>query len=108
GDLLALRRAGVDRLVRVALRRLRIPPMQPDQQPRPRTMLQSYLLLGLVALLLGTAYAVVLWRMQPSAGEHGVLAAAPDSKESFATVLPFELTDSTGRKVTYPSLLGRP
>jgi hypothetical protein len=37
--------------------------MESDQEIRPRSLLRSYLLLGLVALLLGTAYAVVLWRI---------------------------------------------
>lgn len=82
--------------------------MQPDREPRPRTTLQNYLWLGLVALLLGTGYALVLSRMHPSAGENSVLAAAPDSEESFATVHPFELVDSRGRTVTHDTLRGRP
>lgn len=82
--------------------------MESDQEVRPRSLLRSYLLLGLVALLLGTAYAVVLWRMRSPTEEAGVLAAAPASEASFAVLLPFELVDSTGAKVTNETLLGRP
>jgi cytochrome oxidase Cu insertion factor (SCO1/SenC/PrrC family) len=82
--------------------------MEPEPTPRPRSLLASYLWLGLVALLLGTTYAVVLWRMQPAPGETSVLAVDPDSSASFATVQPFALVDSRGRKVTNETLLGRP
>jgi cytochrome oxidase Cu insertion factor (SCO1/SenC/PrrC family) len=82
--------------------------MQTADTPQPRSLLASYLWLGLVALLLGTTYAIVLWRMQPARGEPSVLAAEPDSSASFATVQPFELVDSRGQKVTNQTLLGRP
>lgn len=65
-------------------------------------------MLGLVALLLGTAYAIVLWRMQPRASDNGVLAAAPESNDRFAKIQPFELVDSRGNKVTHETWLGRP
>ncbi|MDZ4773186.1 MAG: SCO family protein [Planctomycetota bacterium] len=71
-------------------------------------MTRSYLLLGLIALLLGTAYAVVLWRMQPRASDDGVLAAAPESTDRFAKIQPFELVDSRGKAVTHETWLGRP
>ena len=82
--------------------------MQPEQPPQPRSLLSSYLWLGFVALLLGTTYAIVLWRMQPVPGETSVLAAAADSSATFATVQPFALVDSRGQKVTNETLLGRP
>lgn len=69
--------------------------------------MRRFLILGLVALALGTAYAVSMLRTR-SAGESGVLAAAVDSKERFAEVKPFSLLDSTGRVVTRETLLGKP
>lgn len=78
------------------------------EAPRPRSTFKNYLLLGLVALLLGTAYAIVLWRTQSPGGTGGVLAAAPDSRDRFAEVQPFSLTDSRGGTVTRESLLGKP
>ena len=82
--------------------------MQPEQPPQPRSLLSSYLWLGFVALLLGTTYAIVLWRMQPAQDDTTVLAAAADSSATFATVQPFTLIDSRGQKVTNQTLLGRP
>jgi cytochrome oxidase Cu insertion factor (SCO1/SenC/PrrC family) len=82
--------------------------MESDSTPRPRSLLASYLWLGVVALLLGTAYAIVLWRMQARPSDSSVLAAQADSSDSFATVKPFELVDSAGRKVTHETLKGRP
>ncbi len=79
-----------------------------DREARPRSTLQSYLLLGLVALLLGTGYAVVLWKTQSPAPSGGVLAAAPDSGDRFAEVQAFSLSDSRGGTVTRESLLGKP
>jgi cytochrome oxidase Cu insertion factor (SCO1/SenC/PrrC family) len=72
---------------------------------------QRYLVLGLVSLCLGTAYAVVLWRTQSSAassGEDIETSAPPDSPTKFNTVAPFTLTDSTGKAVTLDALLGKP
>lgn len=79
-----------------------------DRSARPRTLLKNYLLLGAVALLLGTGYALVLWRSQSVKGSTSVLAAAADSQDAFAEVGPFALVDSRGAAVTRESLLGKP
>lgn len=81
--------------------------MNSQTVPQPRSVLMSYLLIGIVALVLGTVYALVLRQTQQSSGEKSVLAAAPDSKESFAEVQPFTLLDQSGATVTRDSLLGR-
>lgn len=81
--------------------------MDASTEPRPRSLLSSYLWLGLVALLLGTAYAIFLARSQRT-GQDSVLAAPADSKERFGEIRPFTLVDSGGRKVSRESLIGRP
>lgn len=71
---------------------------------------RRYLILGLVSLMLGTAYAFVLWRTQTRAAgaEESTLSPASDSPEAFNIVAPFTLQDSTGRTVTRETLLGKP
>jgi protein SCO1 len=72
---------------------------------------RRYLILGLVSLCLGTAYAIVLWRTKAhtaAAQDGSSLAPAPDSPEEFNSVAPFALQDSTGGAVTRESLLGKP
>lgn len=82
--------------------------MIPPASRRPPSPARRFLILGLVSLLLGTGYAVAVWRTRASDSESGVLAAATESKESFAEVRPFSLVDSRGLTVTRETLLGRP
>ncbi|MBL8859101.1 MAG: SCO family protein [Planctomycetes bacterium] len=82
--------------------------MNSTQVRRPRSTLQGYLLLGTVALVLGTVYALVLRNTAKSSGEGSVLAAPADSKESFAEIRPFTLLDQSGATFTRDTLMGRP
>lgn len=69
---------------------------------------RRFLLLAVVALLLGTGYALLLRRMHPGDAGQPVLAAAADSPESFSDVADFALVESSGRAVTRADLLGKP
>ena len=82
--------------------------MSSDVQVTRPSGARPFLVLGLVALVLGTVYAIVLWRTQTSAAEGSVLSVAADSPEAFKTVAPFTLQDSAGRPVTRETLLGKP
>src|SRR5690606_23950956 len=79
----------------------------PDTAAPPfnRLLLLGVLGIGLVAVL------IVAWRFRPgasSSGTRSVLAAEPDSAESFAQVQPFRLTERSGAEVTLDTLKGRP
>lgn len=74
---------------------------------------RRFLLLAVLALVLGTGYALLLKRMYPTgsadaASSGPVLAAASDAPDAFSDVAPFTLVRSDGRTITRDDLLGTP
>jgi cytochrome oxidase Cu insertion factor (SCO1/SenC/PrrC family) len=84
--------------------------MIPHVRRRHLSPMQRYIALGFVSLVLGTGYAIVLWRTQPTAASSGDSSGdtATDSDTAFNAVDPFTLVDSAGRTVTRETLLGKP
>lgn len=82
-----------------------IPHPPPSSSASP---VRRFVVLGVVALALGLVYAFVLRGTRSSEGEPSVLAAAPESPETFHDVADFALVDSAGKPFTLNDLKARP
>jgi len=78
-------------------------PHASDRNPTRR-----FLILGVLALLLGLGYAVMLTRTHgvAGAGDQGTLNLPTESKDGFNEIRPFSLTERSGRTITREDLLG--
>lgn len=75
---------------------------------RSPSRLRALLVMGAVALVLGLGYALVLRNAGRPGDDQPVLAAAPDSPETFNEIADFALSDSAGKPFTLADLKGKP